>query len=969
MKKEFCEKKIINNLFRTLMLSSCVFLLNCSEDFAKELFGDRTSINVSASVESFDMPFTTRTVATGLNNGAFTISETTGLNKVLVHIGEDDHAYTFGGTGVSTTVLTEDHVTYFPLNSTSVNVYGHYPYSEGFSTVEVSEGVTQQYFTIQQDQTTDDGYLKSDLMTADNSPATRTKNSDGSWTVNKSANLEFKHQMTKLIVNVSTDESTEGGSGLTIKKVEVNGVKPRVPVTYDAVSGEYTIGAAENAAGDDPNADENGRYNLTVLEGPGTATVLIPSQRYNVEDGDPAILTNFRKFITITADVQYYNIANELVTEENAEFVYFFKGNGKFFKPGYVYTITLVPGKNDYNLKDEYNVPGVEFTKWADDGESTSVHVNAAEEKLDIVAGLVTTSVAETSQSKVYTGHEHKLDTSQDELVVRLNEAHGGGKLVEGDDYELHYSNNVNVGQATVTIMGIGRYAGNLEQHFNITPKSINDESVRVSISNSIPYDGSSFQPTPTIHDSEAGKDLTRYDYSTSEWTNNSNAGTNTASVKITGTGNYKDYRTETFSIPKAVGSVTFADEFDTSGTMPTLTLIKPKGHEFDYIDQFKSILGDGKLSTLADGGVVSSDNTILEVTEVDPANNKWKFHVKRSGTVTLSFKMTNRTEGVSNYDYTGTNQPQCSIVITDGPALPIEYVGDYDMQTNTLDNLQMATDNQSKNSCWFTWSNSDIEDVNENPNSPLKKLCREGLPGYHVPATYEWRSIFAATSYITWGDTYLNAVETGVAFGVTRSGYTKEDGSEYTFHMPLSTTKTWQSDYYSPTTWYDPQNTDYGETSATRPSRRCYVLRFKGTTYCSAWRYDWIWTTEDNKLLTGNTPGRKSVVVRVIYLGPSFKYENDYRDLLDESKFDWDGDGVIKRCFPMTGTASGLTNNAPAQEAEASDRPAQNWYWSTSMTPVGERYSVRLTDVFLQGDQHHYHTGFSVRLFKDYVK
>ena len=922
------------------------------------------------------MPFTTRTVATGLNNGAFTISETTGLNKVLVHIGEDDHAYTFGGTGVSTTVLTEDHVTYFPLNSTSVNVYGHYPYSEGFSTVEVSEGVTQQYFTIQQDQTSDDGYLKSDLMTADNSPATRTKNSDGSWTVNKSANLEFKHQMTKLIVNVSTDESTEGGSGLTIKKVEVNGVKPRVPVTYDAVSGEYTIGAAENAAGDDPNADENGRYNLTVLEGPGTATVLIPSQRYNVEDGDPAILTNFRKFITITADVRYYNIANVLVVEENAKFYYFFKGNGKFFKPGYVYTITLVPGKNDYNLKDEYNVPGVELVKWADDGESTKVHVNAAEEKLDIVAGLVTTSVAETSQSKVYTGHEHKLDTSKDELVVRLTQEHGGGKLVEGDDYELHYSNNVNVGQATVTIMGIGRYAGNLEQHFNITQKSINDESVTVSISNSIPYDGSSFQPTPTIHDSEVGKDLTRYDYSTSEWTNNSNAGTNTASVKITGTGNYKDYRTETFSIPKAVGSVTFADEFDTSGTMPTLTLIKPKGHEFDYIDQFKSILGDGKLSTLADGGVVSSDNTILEVTEVDPANNKWKFHVKRSGTVTLSFKMTNRTEGVSNYDYTGTNQPQCRIVITDGPALPIEYVGDHDMGSygeTYPDDFSMSVDDKSEHSCWLTWWPGDgSATYGSNLNRFMKKLSQYGLTvnsvHHHLPSTNEWRSILPAVSYVTWGKTYLDAVETGIAFGVTTTQTSDIDDSDYTFHMTRSQTKEWTSDFYSPDEDYEPINETYnkGAKELARPSRRCYALRFKGTTYCSAWRYDWIWTTSETQGLTGNSIGRKSVVVRVIYLGPSFKYDNDYKELLDEDKFNWDGAGVIKRCFPCIGTNSYVV---PPLDGEGPDRPEQTWYWSTTPAPDGDYFSCRLTHQFLQGDQHHIREGFNVRLFKDYVE
>ena len=948
-------------LLHMLMLSSCVFFFNCSDDLAKEIFNKRTSIDVSASVEKLDMPFTTRTVTTGLNNGAFTVSETTALNKVLVHIGDDDHAYTFNDETGSTTELTADQVTYFPLNSTSVNVYGHYPYSEGFTTVE-----GQQYFTIQQNQTTDDGYLKSDLMTADNSPATRTLNGNGSWTVNKSAKLNFKHRMAKLILNVSTDESAEGGSGLTIKKVEVNGVKPRVPVTYDSETGEYGIGAATSAA--------NGEsYDLQVLDGPGTATVLIPSQRYNVEEGDPAVLTNFRKFITITVDVQYYNQVNELVTATDVELVYFFKGNGKFFKPGYVYNITLVPGKNDYNLKDEYNVPGVELAKWADDGESTSVHVNAAEEKLDIVAGLVQTSVAATAQSKVYTGHEHTLDTSTDELVVRLNEAHGSAKLVEGDDYELHYSNNVNVGQATVTIMGIGRYAGNLEQHFEITKKSINDESVSVTINNSIAYDGSSLQPTPTIHDSEADKDLTRYDYATSDWTNNSNAGTNSASVTITGTGNYKDSRTATFSIPKANGSVTFADEFDTSGSIPTLTLIKPKGHEFDYIDAFKDILGDGKLAA---GGVVSSDNSVVEVTQVTPSNtpseNKWKFHVKKSGTVTLTFTMTNKTEGVSNYDYTGDNQPTCRVVITDGPALPIEYVGDHDLGqfgANYPADYKMSEDDKSEHSCWLTWWDSP---TNGADNSYIKKLSRYGLTvnsvHHHLPSTNEWRSILPAVSYVTWCKTYLDAVETGIAFGVTTTQTSDIDDSDYTHHMTKDQTKGWTSDFYSPNIEYEPINSTYnkGAGTASRPSRRCYALRFKGTTYCSAWRYDWIWTTSDNTALTGNSVGRKSVVVRVIYLGPSFKYENDYTDLTDESKFNWDGAGVIKRSFPCIGTNAYVHQ---ALDGEGPDRPEQTWYWSTTPTPDGDYFSCRLTHQFLQGDQHHIREGFNVRLFKDYVE
>ncbi|WP_298950171.1 MBG domain-containing protein, partial [uncultured Polaribacter sp.] len=46
--------------------------------------------------------------------------------------------------------------------------------------------------------------------------------------------------------------------------------------------------------------------------------------------------------------------------------------------------------------------------------------------------------------------------------------------LVQGTDYGLDYSNNINVGTATVTLSGIGNYAADKEINFTILPKSIN---------------------------------------------------------------------------------------------------------------------------------------------------------------------------------------------------------------------------------------------------------------------------------------------------------------------------------------------------------------------------------------------------------------------------------------------------------------------------------------------------------------
>ena len=993
-------------------------LLNCSEDLAGDLISQQTPIGVNASVGELSMSFRTRTTATGLNNGAFTVSETATNNKVLIHIGDKDHTYSFSGTAESnTSELQEDEVTYFPKDATSVDVYGHYPYSEGFSTVD-----GQQYFTIQDDQTTIDGYLKSDLMTADNSPATRTKGGDGVWTDNKSANLDFKHQMAKIIVNVQTDESG-GGSGLSIKRVVINGVKPRVPVTYNASTGKYEVGAATTDA-------SGNTYDLEVLGAIGTnegeATVLIPSQRYRVDDGDLTDKTKSVRFITIYASAKYKDANQTEHTDENAEMRYFFKGLGKLFRPGYVYTITLRPGKNDYKLKDEYNVEGVELAKWADDSdddEKTNVYVNAAEEKLELAVDKINTSVSDIAASKVYNGHEQTLTTVGDNPELTIKLISDQSTLVEGDDYELHYSNNVNIGQATVTIMGIGRYAGNLEQHFNITQKSINDPTVSVSFSDeNVPtYDGSGFQPTPVIYDSEAEKELTRYDYSTTNWTNNTNAGSGTASVTITGTGNYKDSRTGTFSVNKASGSVTFADEFDTSGSVPTLTLIKPDGHEFDYEDALKSVVGDGKIAA---NGVVSSDNSVLEVTTVDDSNNKWRFHVYKTGTVTLTFTMTNKTEGVSNYDYTGTNQPKCQIKVVRGPALPIEYVSEYEIGSfaDNPDNtctLNFATDYTSGKSCWLSWYDTQ-DDLGKDRNRFMRYLSQYGLNDngvqYHLPSTYEWRSIFPG-GCITQGKKFRNTLEAGVNFGVsiTFPRSTGVNVNDYKYALTQALTSTWYSDFYDIT---DTNNTPYmnadhgvksGEWDA-RPSTHCYALRYKGTTYCSAWLYEHIWTVDgsssitlrewganntgtytapvnygsvtDTRNLTKNTVGRKTVVVRVIYLGPTVKDMT----LEELQALDWDdyeknaSSKVIIKRFPQTGINSdGLDNtygahsynNAPCMEALAGDRPHMSWYWSGTPAPpstsTATYMSVRTCLPYIQGDQTHSNYGFSVRMFKNY--
>ena len=121
----------------------------------------------------------------------------------------------------------------------------------------------------------------------------------------------------------------------------------------------------------------------------------------------------------------------------------------------------------------------------------------------------------------------------------------GDTTLVKDTDYTVSYSNNVNAGTATVTIVGKGNYSGTKEVTFTIVSKSIANATVS-SIANQT-YTGSAITPSVTVKD--GSKTLVKdTDYIVS-YSNNVNAGT--ATVTITGKGNYTGTRTLNFTIVK----------------------------------------------------------------------------------------------------------------------------------------------------------------------------------------------------------------------------------------------------------------------------------------------------------------------------------------------------------------------------------------------------------------------------------
>lgn len=114
--------------------------------------------------------------------------------------------------------------------------------------------------------------------------------------------------------------------------------------------------------------------------------------------------------------------------------------------------------------------------------------------------------------------------------------------LREGTDYNLSYSNNTNAGTASATVTGKGNYTGTITKTFTIAKRSISGATVSVATQT---YTGKALTPKPTV---KVGATTLKEgaDYTLS-YTSNVNVGT--ATVTITGKGNYTGERKATFKI------------------------------------------------------------------------------------------------------------------------------------------------------------------------------------------------------------------------------------------------------------------------------------------------------------------------------------------------------------------------------------------------------------------------------------
>ena len=172
------------------------------------------------------------------------------------------------------------------------------------------------------------------------------------------------------------------------------------------------------------------------------------------------------------------------------------------------------------------------------------INVSGAEAQnysFDYVKGTLTITAKGASGFTIASIPEQTYTGSAITPAVTVQD--GTTTLTDGTDYTVAYSDNVNVGTATVTITGKGNYSGTKTVTFAIVAKDASGFTIA-----SIPdqtYTGSAITPTVTVSDGTTT--LTEGTDYTVDFSDNINVGT--ATVTVTGKGNYSGTKTATFAI------------------------------------------------------------------------------------------------------------------------------------------------------------------------------------------------------------------------------------------------------------------------------------------------------------------------------------------------------------------------------------------------------------------------------------
>lgn len=199
--------------------------------------------------------------------------------------------------------------------------------------------------------------------------------------------------------------------------------------------------------------------------------------------------------------------------------------------------------------------------------------------------------------------YNNSLTYNGSTLSPAVTVKYGNATLKKNTDYTVAYSNNVNAGTGTITITGKGIYGGSVKKTFTI--KKLGISATAVSGTGNKVYTGSVIKPVPAVK--VGGRTLKNGTDFTVSYKNNTEPGT--ATLKVTGKGNYSGSVSKTFKITaRAINDVevTIPDTVFTGEQVRPDVVVSYGSYQFisdsDYTLSFKDNVNIGTASVVVTG-------------------------------------------------------------------------------------------------------------------------------------------------------------------------------------------------------------------------------------------------------------------------------------------------------------------------------------------------------------------------------
>lgn len=199
--------------------------------------------------------------------------------------------------------------------------------------------------------------------------------------------------------------------------------------------------------------------------------------------------------------------------------------------------------------------------------------------------------------------YNNSLTYNGSKLSPAVTVKYGNATLKKNTDYTVAYSNNVNAGTGTITITGKGIYGGSVKKTFTI--KKLGISATAVSGTGNKVYTGSVIKPVPAVK--VGGRTLKNGTDFTVSYKNNTEPGT--ATLKVTGKGNYSGSVSKTFKITaRAINDVevTVPDTVFTGEQVRPDVVVSYGSYQFinnsDYTLSFKDNVNIGTASVVVTG-------------------------------------------------------------------------------------------------------------------------------------------------------------------------------------------------------------------------------------------------------------------------------------------------------------------------------------------------------------------------------